>query len=289
MSEIKTTTMRLSEDTIKAFREIAEKEGFTHEKCLSSLLNAFAFQKTKTALIDRKKEIEIFEEYVSRLQNLYLTSLETNITSEEIVRNEFRKDLDSKETLIFDLNKEIQALKNTISENNSKFENTKNELNEKSKSLKSYDELYAQNKFLLNQMTKEKEGLLEKIKELESLTKENTSLKEEITALKNKELNWNKALNEKGLEILSLKDKEEYNKALIENLQNQIKEFKDDFKSEIKELKINFQEEKKQALDELKATLLSNYSAQLEVEKKALLLEKKQEIYILKSKLETFK
>ena len=100
MSDVKTTTMRLSEDTIKSFRTIAEQEGFTQEQCMAYLVDIFQMQSAKEIMGDRKKEIETFEDYIHKLMNLYMGSLEISINAEDKIKDKFSGDLESKNKLI---------------------------------------------------------------------------------------------------------------------------------------------------------------------------------------------
>lgn len=285
MKDIKTTTMRLSEQTITDFRSIAEKEGFTHEQCLSSLINAFTMQNAKGLIKDRKKEIEIFEEYINRLQNLYLSSLESNMTSEEVIREEFKEQIVEKDKIIMNLNKSISEFKEKELSHKENFDEIKKQVEDKNAALKAYDAVLNQNKLQISQLTKEKDDIFEKLKGLNEYIDENKNLKTTLKEFEIEKLKHSSALEEKEFEISRLKDQLSYSNEKYEALNNQITNLKDDYKNELKELKSELQAEKKEALEELRKDLERNYSANLELEKRTVILEKEQQIAILKSKL----
>ena len=285
MNDIKTTTMRLSEQTISEFRSIAEKEGFTHEQCLSSLINAFTLQNAKGLIKDRKKEIEIFEEYINRLQNLYLSSLESNMTSEEVIREEFKGQLVEKEKIIMDLNKSISEFKENQSIKEETLNELKKQVEDKNAALRAYDAVLNQNKLQISQLSKEKDDILKRLNELDSLIDENETLKSKLKEFEIESLKHSSALEEKEFEVSRLKDQLSYSNEKYDILNKQINELKEEYKSEIKELKTELQLEKKDALESLREDLERNYSANLELEKRTAILEKEQEIAILKAQL----
>lgn len=285
MKDIKTTTMRLSEQTISDFRKIAETEGFTHEQCLSSLLNAFTMQNAKGLIKDRKKEIEIFEEYINRLQNLYLASLESNMTSEEVIREEFKNQISEKDKIIMDLNKTISDFKENQTSNKETLEELKKQVEDKNAALKAYDAVLNQNKLQITQLTKEKDSVLEKLQGLNQFIDENKELKANLKEFEIEKLKHSAALEEKEFEISRLKDQLSYSNEKYESLNTQIVELKEEYKKDIKEIKLELQAEKKESLEELRKDLERNYSANLELEKRTAILEKEQEIAILKAQL----
>ncbi|MEW8956947.1 MAG: hypothetical protein AB2369_10475, partial [Clostridium sp.] len=168
MSDIKTTTMRLSEDTIKSFRKIAENEGLTQEQCLSHLVNVFEIQNAKEIMGDRKKEIETFEDYVNKLISLFMNSLEISINAEERIRDKFLKESKDKDSLILKLNEEIMTLKEDLKK---KAKDIKDINIDKEKLLKDFEtkeELLKQNKSYIEKIEEEKTTLNKIIEENKS-------------------------------------------------------------------------------------------------------------------------
>jgi len=289
MGEIKATTFRLSEETIKSFRETAETHGMTQEQCLANLLHVFELKEAKEIFKDRKKEIEIFEEYISRIQNLYLTSLEINLTEEERFKTEFNKDLEEKSNIIISLNKEIKNLKDKNEKLQEQISELKESLNKKETSLKVYDEMQAQNKFIMNKITKDNESLSFKIKELEE---ENIKAKEyEILSkdLQKKINSSNNTIIEKNLYINSIESKLEFLQSSLTQAKDEITTIKSTNTEEISKMKDEFQREKKLTADELKESLEKYYDLKISTELKFSLSEKDNEIEKLKSEIKTLK
>lgn len=289
MGEIKATTFRLSEETIKSFRETAETHGMTQEQCLANLLHVFELKEAKEVFKDRKKEIEIFEEYISRIQNLYLTSLEINLTEEERFKTEFNNDLEEKSNIIISLNKEIKSLKDKNEKLQEEILELKESLNKKETSLKVYDEMQAQNKFLINKITKDNESLSIKIKDLEEI-----NLKSKEFEILNKDLQdkisiSNNTIVEKDLYIKSIESKLEFLQSSLIQSKDEIESIKVSNKEEISKLKEEFHREKKLATDELKENLEKYYELKVSTELKFALSEKDKEIEKLKLEIKTLK
>lgn len=289
MGEIKATTFRLSEETIKSFRETAETHGMTQEQCLANLLHVFELKEAKEVFKDRKKEIEIFEEYISRIQNLYLTSLEINLTEEERFKTEFNNDLEEKSNIIISLNKEIKSLKDKNEKLQEEILELKESLNKKETSLKVYDEMQAQNKFLINKITKDNESLSIKIKDLEEI-----NLKSKDFEILNKDLQdkisiSNNTIVEKDLYIKSIESKLEFLQSSLIQSKDEIESIKVSNKEEISKLKEEFHREKKLATDELKENLEKYYELKVSTELKFALSEKDKEIEKLKLEIKTLK
>ncbi|MEQ8153815.1 MAG: hypothetical protein ABRQ25_02830 [Clostridiaceae bacterium] len=289
MAEIKATTMRLSEDTVKGFREIAEKEGITQEQCLSNLIHVFEMQQAKTSLKDRKREIETFEEYISRLQNLYLASLEINITAEERINSELTKKLTEKNDLILSLNNDIRELKKKLDNSDEKIKELEENLKKKDVLIKTSDELNAQNKFLLNQIDKENALLYGKIDELKELEKINNELKENNIKFKQDYSALSKDSSEKDMRIRSLMDQISFAESNLNSLKADLQDVKTDHKEELRELLKQFNHEKELSLNTQKEQLDEYYSRKSEMEIQHITLIKDTEIKNLKDQLEALK
>lgn len=288
MADVKTTTMRLSEETIKTFKEIALKEGFTQEQCLAALINNFELQNTKIVLGDRKKEIETFEDYTNKLVSLYLNSLEINKNAEQRIREELKKQLVVKEDIISELQKQKQDLVNRIAILSTTNNKSDEKIKELEKSISNLEELNKQNKILLEKAREEKESVVNQSVRFEQLTeaydaleKEKERLLEYLNASENN-------IIQLELKISNEKERIDYLNGVIEEWKENLKDVKKEHKNDIELLKI----EHKNDIDSIKAThkeeterLFSEVEERakekfsLELEK--LRIEKEKEIYEL--------
>ncbi|MNM52459.1 hypothetical protein D3C81_635370 [compost metagenome] len=149
--------------------------------------------------------------------------------------------------------------------------------------------MQAQNKFIMNKITKDNESLSFKIKELEE---ENIKAKEyEILSkdLQEKINSSNNTIIEKNLYINSIESKLEFLQSSLTQAKDEITTIKSTNKDEISKMKDEFQREKKLTADELKESLEKYYDLKISTELKFSLSEKDNEIEKLKSEIKTLK
>lgn len=285
MADIKTTTMRLSEDTIKAFRDIAEKEGFTQEQCLFNLVNIFKMQQAKEVMLDRKKEIDTFEDYISKILNLYMNSLEISLNAEGRIKENFSEELKSKDEIILALNEDIKNLKFEL---NKKDKELKELLVQNEKIIKDYTDIKSlidQNKEFVNKLEEEKSNLKEELLKVANFSKENEKLKQEANNLLVQIDNLNLLLRKKDLNIENSNSqilivKENYNE-----LKEDLKKEKEEFLQQIKELNSEHKQELVLLENKLKEENEKRFNETLELEKRKLQVEKEKELLELEKKL----
>lgn len=285
MGEIKSTTIRLSEETIKSFREMAENQGLTQEQCLSNLLSVFEFHQAKDVLKDRKKEIEIFEEYIARIQNLYLTSLEMNLTGEEKIHKEFVEKMADKDNVILSLNKEVKDLKEKATNTTQQLKENADLLSKNESAIKSFDEILAQNKFLINKLSKENESLTAKITELTEFETKISELEESNKATLLELSVKNNKIIEKDLQINSLQDKITFLEGNLTQSKKEIDNLKEFNLEESRRVKEENSLDKLKALQDQKDNLEMFSQLKLSTEIRTLTLEKDTEINLLKNKI----
>lgn len=285
MADIKTTTMRLSEETIKSFRDIAEKEGFTQEQCLYNLINIFKMQQAKEIMLDRKKEIDTFEDYINKLLNLYMNSLEISLNAEGRIKENFSEELKAKEETILTLNEDIKNLKFEL---NKKDKELKEILVQNEKIAKDYTDikvLIDQNKEFVNKLEEEKCNLKEELLKVSNFSKDNEKLKQEVNELLSQVDSLNLLLRKKDLNIENSNSqiiivKENYNE-----LKEDFKKEKEDFSKQIKELNLEHKQELTLLENKLKEENEKRFKEAFEFEKIKLQVEKEKELLELEKKL----
>jgi chromosome segregation ATPase len=245
MSETKPVSFRLDIDVANAFKELAETNGFTQTQALDTLISNFEMQKAKLLISDRKKEIEAFETYASKLVNIYLNSLELNYAAEERIREELSNDLNKKEEAINkllkqenDLNKKVETLR---VQNETFLKENKNYALEKealSNDLALKNEIISQNQEQISMLN----SILSNSNKAEE---ENKSLQEQLIILNDTIKNLQYKLKEKELSEKNLLEKIEFLNDLYENSKTEISNFKiikDNYEKEKVQLNEQFQE-----------------------------------------------
>lgn len=74
-NEIKALSFRLADDDTQKFREFADEQGLNQAEMFQSLMNSFEMAKAKGMITDRAKEIEVFQDTVNTLMNMFINSI----------------------------------------------------------------------------------------------------------------------------------------------------------------------------------------------------------------------
>lgn len=118
--ELKTRSFRIEDATAEQFKAIAQEIGGNQQQALAKLLECYELQKGKAMLADKKGDIETFENYITNLTSMFLSSLQDNENMKENVRAEYDSLLKSKDGTIMELQERICSMKEV--ENSSKEE-----------------------------------------------------------------------------------------------------------------------------------------------------------------------
>lgn len=109
--EVKPKSFRIDDETADKFKKIATDIGGNQQQTLSKLIEAYEFQSGKAVLIDKKADIEEFENYITAITRKYMDSLEDNQNLSQTIRTEFEAQLKSKDTTIQDLQSQLTTAK----------------------------------------------------------------------------------------------------------------------------------------------------------------------------------
>ena len=190
--ELKVRSLRIDENTFDKFKSIATEEFGNQGQCLSALINLYETEKSKHIIVDRKLEIESFQMYINKLQELYLTSLSLNEDTEERIKSSYDKLLDSKDRVIQNLQdkfelaeKEYLEMKKSSKELKLEFEKKEALIMELQKSLDEKTKEYTaslEDKTLLNKNLEQ--NCIEKNERINNLNTEIKELKKEIALLR---------------------------------------------------------------------------------------------------------
>lgn len=102
MGEIKQTNFRIDTDTAEVFRKFCEENGFNQAQGFDHIIQVMELNRAKTEIPDRLTEITTFEEYVKKVMESYLNSLQIAQNTEERVREEFRRDIELRDKALED-------------------------------------------------------------------------------------------------------------------------------------------------------------------------------------------
>ena len=171
--ELKPKSFRITTETHEKFKEIANTIGGNQQLALERLIQVYELEQSKTILGGKAESIEQFQQYATKLVSLYTESLEHQENQAELIREEFKRELMSKDEIIIGLQAEIKDLKimeEVASESCSKVDAENKELK---KNLEQMEHQHITNVANLQKMLDEKDNL-------------NKALVENINTLKEK-------------------------------------------------------------------------------------------------------
>lgn len=222
MADIKPTTFRLDENVTAAFKELADKNGFTQTQCLESLINNFELQNAKISLGERKKEVEAFEDYAHKLINLYLNSLELNKNAEDRIREELSKQINLKDNTILNLQENIATLKEELTLLKEQYKELEKNNADVIRNTNSLEQLNKQNKMLLQKNEEQIKMLTDLLTEHKEFKEENIRLKKVNNQLSEKLKEQEHLIKDKDLKIESINEKVDYLKDNIGELKEEL-------------------------------------------------------------------
>ena len=107
--DLKVKSFRISEETTDKFKSVCA-DFDNQNAALAALINAYEIQNAKSVLSTRQTELEDYDVHLQALQRAFLQSLELNTNAEERIRNEFARQLDTKDKTIADYQARIDEL-----------------------------------------------------------------------------------------------------------------------------------------------------------------------------------
>ena len=219
---LKPKSFRITDETADAFKQISAEIGGNQQEALAKLIETYEFQKGKAILTDKKADIDQFEQYITILTRMYMSSLEDNQNITTTVRTEFEALLQSKDQTIQDLQAQLTAAKQLKEASAAKAKGLSDEntrLNDYIESLKTEyssktNDLQAQltDKDSLNRaLTDSCNDLKNKLNALQEEHKEFSSIRSKLAELTDKctKLEHSKAEAEKALKSAISNHKQE--------------------------------------------------------------------------------
>lgn len=281
--ELKVKSFRVDENTFAKFKEIASKEFGNQSQCLEALINIYETEEAKAILINRELEIETFQDYINKINRLFITSLQMSSDAEERAKEVFLKKIETKDGLLETLKSKLDE--NKI-ENKKLLEENKILINE-AKELKTKIVELEENKNTLTQLANRNSDLADRLKlELEEfekelskykdLKKENEKYLDEFKSLKQQIDGKNNIINDLKLKnesyeesIKSLREKNNNKTNEINSYKSLLDAVKRESKAEIEAVESKYKEDYLKALNERETLLKREY----ELDKKELELK----------------
>ncbi len=197
--ELKPRSFRVTEDTAERFKQLCTSFG-NQNSALDALINAYEVQQAKAVLSDRQTDINDYDTHLQALQSAFLRSLELNENAEKRIRQEFQRQLESKDLTITDLQerirtaeqdkqtaleqvKEIEVERDKIqTESSLHIANLNNDLQATNKALHTANEQIVDKQSLLDELRARLEKAEKNIAELPELKERATRVEQQLKA-----------------------------------------------------------------------------------------------------------
>lgn len=113
MKETIARTFRITEETAEKLKSICADFG-NQNTALESLISAYEVQNAVDTLTDRQTDIADYNSHIQALQEAFLHSLELTENTENRIRAEFQKLLESKDSMIISLQESLKQAKSDV-------------------------------------------------------------------------------------------------------------------------------------------------------------------------------
>lgn len=169
--ELKTRSFRIDETTAEQFKNISQEIGGNQQQALSKLIECYELQKGKAILLDKKGEIETFENHMTSITNMFMTSLQDNKEMKDTVRAEFESLLKSKDALIMELQEQVRSGKEKLEQYTLSMQETKEELKKVTEKFTTLERESKKNQAKYDAMLLDKDRLNKALQDSQTLTK----------------------------------------------------------------------------------------------------------------------
>lgn len=275
-NKTKTSTLRINVGDEESFKQYLKENGYTQAEGFKNLVALMELDNAKEQLSDRAKEIDTFRDTVNKLIGFYINSLEVNQVAEERIREEFKKELSTKDNTIRNLQEQLQEQKEKIEEikaeskeiskDNKALASEKEKAFESIKAKEKENETLAGNNKMLQEQIITLNDIITEYKDLKDL---NIKLEAENKELKGTHQNFKNELEQLNNKLINADDMLKFYKEQVAELKAEVKELnksiigkENTYKAEIKAL----EEKNIKELDKVKEELQEKLNSKHEVE-----------------------
>lgn len=102
MGDIKQTNFRIDSESADVFRQFCEEQGYNQAQGFDHLIQVLELNRAKAGIEGRLTEITTFEEYIKKILDAYLYSLQVAQDTEERIREDYKTDMALRDKAIAD-------------------------------------------------------------------------------------------------------------------------------------------------------------------------------------------
>ena len=286
----KPTTFRVTIEDKEKFDQFSKENRINQAEMFDALIQNYEMAQAKTAIPERGKEIETFQDTLNKISGMFINSLEINQTSEARIRDTLSLELTTKDQTIYDLqkHKENTEIDNQI---------TAGQLNALDKKVKEYELML--DKFAvdsddknteINQQREQINALTVLVAESQGFRAENKALTKSNQDLTTEQSATMAVINDLNNELASARDQTDFYKKEMQEQKDARKKEIEASRQENREIRSEQKEQLKELGDEYKQELekaQASYNTKYNNDIKELKVEYKQEISELKAQFKT--
>ena len=207
----KVRSMRISDPVIDQFKEISKSLNMNQDSALKELMDTYELAQQRLVLSNKEDDIDRFHKYLKSLSVMFMSSLQENNDMKDLIRQEFERELQLKDSLLAEKQEELKKLSSELSDTKKESEILKKENTELHDKVEAFQQTLDTKDLLISDKDKQIGNLNEVISDKkEEIVKLNSKLSRledsmsEIDTLKANVSELEKAIQDKQKEIESL-------------------------------------------------------------------------------------
>ena len=207
----KVRSMRISDAVIDQFKEISKTLNMNQDSALKELMDTYELAQQRLVLSNKEDDIDRFHKYLKSLSTMFMSSLQENSDMKNLIRQEFERELQLKDSLLSEKQEELKKLSSELAELKKESEILEKENTELHDKVEAFQQTLDTKDLLISDKDKQIGNLNEVISDKkEEIVKLNSKLSRledsmsEIDTLKANVSELEKAIQDKQKEMESL-------------------------------------------------------------------------------------
>lgn len=210
----KVRSMRISNEVIDQFKAISKSLNMNQDSALKELMDTYELVQQRLVLSSKEDDIDRFQKYLKSLSTMFMSSLQENSDMKNLIRQEFERELQLKDSLLSEKQEELKKLSSELADVKKESEILKKENTELHDKVEAFQQTLDTKDLLISDKDKQIDNLNEVISDKkEEIVKLNSKLSKledsmsEIDTLKANVSKLEKAIQDKQkeIELLELK------------------------------------------------------------------------------------
>lgn len=210
----KVRSMRISNEVIDQFKAISKSLNMNQDSALKELMDTYELVQQRLVLSSKEDDIDRFQKYLKSLSTMFMSSLQENSDMKNLIRQEFERELQLKDSLLSEKQEELKKLSSELADIKKESEILKKENTELHDKVEAFQQTLDTKDLLISDKDKQIDNLNEVISDKkEEIVKLNSKLSKledsmsEIDTLKANVSKLEKAIQDKQkeIELLELK------------------------------------------------------------------------------------